>query len=107
MSHTTTAAPSLTRYAWLSIAAAVLTIVLKTSAFLLTGSVGLLSDALESLVNLAGALMALLPVFVAFETGARLTDLRRIEGVLQDLVQRCCAADGEVRCPMIRALQGA
>ena len=38
---------------------------------------------------------------------ARLTDLRRIEGVLQDLVQRCCAADGEVRCPMIRALQGA
>ena len=38
---------------------------------------------------------------------ARLTDLRRIETVLQDLVQRCCAAQGEVRCPMIQALQKA
>lgn len=51
--------PSLTRFAWLSIAAAILTIGLKLLAYLLTGSVGLLSDALESLVNLAGALMAL------------------------------------------------
>jgi cation diffusion facilitator family transporter len=51
--------PSLTRYAWLSIAAALATIALKTAAWWLTGSVGLLSDALESLVNLAGALMAL------------------------------------------------
>ncbi|MFC1463408.1 MAG: cation diffusion facilitator family transporter [Candidatus Brachytrichaceae bacterium NZ_4S206] len=50
---------SLTRFAWLSIAAAVFTISLKALAYLLTGSVGLLSDALESLVNLAGALMAL------------------------------------------------
>ena len=50
---------SLTRFAWLSIAAAVTTIALKMSAYLLTGSVGLLSDALESLVNLAGAIMAL------------------------------------------------
>ena len=50
---------SLKRYAWLSIAAAVGTIVLKTAAYLLTGSVGLLSDALESLVNLVGAVMAL------------------------------------------------
>jgi cation diffusion facilitator family transporter len=50
---------TLTRYAWLSIAAAVVTIGLKSVAYLLTGSVGLLSDALESLVNLAGALMAL------------------------------------------------
>lgn len=54
------AAPSLTRYAWYSIAAAVSTILLKGSAYSLTGSVGLLSDALESLVNLAGAVMALL-----------------------------------------------
>jgi cation diffusion facilitator family transporter len=38
---------------------------LKTSAWWLTGSVGLLSDALESLVNLAGALFALLMVTVA------------------------------------------
>lgn len=50
---------SLKRYAWLSIAAALATILLKSLAWWLTGSVGLLSDALESLVNLAGALMAL------------------------------------------------
>lgn len=49
----------LTRFAWLSIAVALLTIGLKTSAYLLTNSVGLLSDALESIVNLIGALMAL------------------------------------------------
>lgn len=46
-------------YAWLSIAAAVATIALKTLAWWLTGSVGLLSDALESFVNLAGAGFAL------------------------------------------------
>ena len=51
--------PSLKRYAWLSIAAAVATILLKGIAWKLTGSVGLLSDAIESFVNLAGALMAL------------------------------------------------
>jgi len=50
---------SLKRYAWLSIAAAIATIALKAVAYLVTGSVGLLSDALESFVNLAGALMAL------------------------------------------------
>ncbi len=50
---------SLTRFAWLSIGAAVLTIALKAVAYFLTGSVGLLSDALESIVNLVGALMAL------------------------------------------------
>jgi len=51
--------PSLTRYAWLSIAAAVATIALKAGAYLLTGSVGLLSDAIESLINLVAAGMAL------------------------------------------------
>ena len=50
---------SLARYAWLSIAAAVATILLKGLAWKLTDSVGLLSDAIESFVNLAGALMAL------------------------------------------------
>ena len=50
---------TLKRFAWLSIAAALSTIALKTVAWWLTGSVGLLSDALESGVNLAGALMAL------------------------------------------------
>jgi cation diffusion facilitator family transporter len=56
---------SLTRFAWLSIAAAVATIVLKTSAYFLTSSVGLLSDAIESLVNLAGAIMALVMLTIA------------------------------------------
>jgi len=50
---------ALTRFAWLSIAAALVTMALKATAYHWTGSVGLLSDALESLVNLAGALMAL------------------------------------------------
>jgi len=54
-----TSQPSLTRYAWLSIAAAVATIGLKLVAYVMTGSVGLLSDAVESVVNLIGALMAL------------------------------------------------
>jgi cation diffusion facilitator family transporter len=56
---------SLTRFAWLSIAAALVTMALKTIAYWLTGSVGLLSDALESLVNLAGAVMALAMLSVA------------------------------------------
>jgi len=50
----------LTRYAWLSIAAAVATITMKAAAYFLTGSVGLLSDALESMVNLVSAIVALL-----------------------------------------------
>jgi len=57
--------PSLTRYAWLSIGAAIATMALKGVAYQVTGSVGLLSDALESLVNLAGALMALAMLTVA------------------------------------------
>jgi len=57
--------PSLTRWAWLSIAAAVATIALKAGAYLLTGSVGLLSDALESIVNLVAALTALGMLIVA------------------------------------------
>lgn len=57
--------PSLTRFAWLSIAAACVTIGIKTSAWLITGSVGLLSDAIESLVNLAAAIMALIALTVA------------------------------------------
>jgi divalent metal cation (Fe/Co/Zn/Cd) transporter len=56
---------SLTRFAWLSIAAALATIALKSAAYLLTGSVGLLSDAVESLVNLVGALVALAMLTIA------------------------------------------
>ena len=56
---------SLIRYAWLSIAAAIATIALKGLAYWLTGSVGLLSDAVESLVNLVGAFVALAMLTVA------------------------------------------
>jgi len=56
---------ALVAYAWISIAAALATICLKGAAYWLTGSVGLLSDALESLVNLAGALMALTMIKIA------------------------------------------
>src|SRR5678815_1312135 len=56
---------SLTRFAWLSIGAALATITLKAGAFYLTGSVGLLSDAIESFVNLAGAIMALVMLTIA------------------------------------------
>ncbi len=52
-------------FAWLSIAAAVATIALKAGAWWTTGSVGLLSDALESFVNLAGASFALWMILVA------------------------------------------
>lgn len=60
-----TTGPSLTRYAWLSIAAAVVTIGLKSGAYLITGSVGLLSDAAESVVNLIAAIIALIALTVA------------------------------------------
>lgn len=56
---------SLTPFAWMSIGAAVLTIGLKTGAYLLTGSVGLLSDAAESGVNLVAAIVALIALRVA------------------------------------------
>ena len=56
---------SLTKFAWLSITAALATITLKTGAYLLTDSVGLLSDAIESLVNLAGAIVALVMLTIA------------------------------------------
>jgi cation diffusion facilitator family transporter len=55
----------LPRYARLSIAAALATIALKTFAWWLTGSVGLLSDAMESLVNLAAAIVTLVMLGLA------------------------------------------
>lgn len=53
------------RFALLSVGAAVATLALKFTAYALTGSVGILSDALESFVNLAGALIALMALKVA------------------------------------------
>ena len=56
---------SLTRYAWLSVFTAIGVLALKLGAWKLTGSVGLLSDALETCTNLGGALMALLMLRLA------------------------------------------
>lgn len=55
----------LTKFAWLSIATALVTMALKFTAYLITDSVGLLSDALESTVNLVAALVALVALTVA------------------------------------------
>jgi cation diffusion facilitator family transporter len=56
---------NLSRYVWLSILAAVSTIALKAAAYFFTGSVGLLSDALESVINLVAAVIALLVIKIA------------------------------------------
>jgi cation diffusion facilitator family transporter len=56
---------ALTRFAWLSIGAAIATIALKSGAYLLTDSVGLLSDAIESIINLVAAVMALAMLTIA------------------------------------------
>jgi cation diffusion facilitator family transporter len=65
MTVAATGARWLPRYAWISAWAAVATIGLKATAWGLTGSVGLLSDALESFVNLATALLAIAMLNVA------------------------------------------
>ena len=57
--------PPLSRFAWLSIGAAIVTIGLKAGAYLVTGSIGLFSDALESGANLVTALLALLVLRIA------------------------------------------
>ena len=67
---TATARPNLERYAWLSVAAALATIALKTGAWWVTDSVGLLADAAESIVNLVAAIAAL----VALRVAARAAD---------------------------------
>lgn len=59
------ALPSLRRYAIASLIAAAITIVLKGTAYMVTGSVGLLSDALESVVNLLAAAVAFLALTIA------------------------------------------
>jgi cation diffusion facilitator family transporter len=57
--------PTLTGYAWISISAAIVTIGLKAAAYVVTGSISLYSDALESTVNLVAALMALAMLTIA------------------------------------------
>jgi cation diffusion facilitator family transporter len=56
---------SLVRYAWLSVAASIVVIALKALAWWITGSVGLLADALESGVNLVAACAALVALHIA------------------------------------------
>ena len=67
-----TSAHDLSRWGLLSIAAAIATITLKTGAWALTGSVGLLSDAAESVVNLIAAVVT----FMALRVAARPPDRR-------------------------------
>lgn len=55
----------LTKYGWLAVATALTTIALKVGAWMVTGSVGLLADAAESLVNLVAAVVALIVLKVA------------------------------------------
>ncbi|MDO5736581.1 MAG: cation diffusion facilitator family transporter [Propionibacteriaceae bacterium] len=55
----------LSRFGWLAVAAAIVTIALKMGAWWVTGSVGLLSDAAESVVNLVAAIVALVALKVA------------------------------------------
>ncbi len=75
MTNSATSTPSalpvsLTRFAWLSIATGFTVFGLKIVAYLLTGSVGLLSDALESTVNIVAAIIAL----IALKAAARPPD---------------------------------
>lgn len=53
------------RILYLSIAAALITMAIKFAAYWITGSVGLLSDALESIVNLVAALIAFIALMIA------------------------------------------
>jgi len=56
---------SLKQFMYLSIAAAIVTILLKSYAYYITGSMGLLSDALESFVNLFAAVFALVMLTIS------------------------------------------
>ena len=70
--HAHSAGESLTRWAWLSLATALVTMAMLYIAYLITGSIGLLSDALETLVNVVAAVIAL----IALRTAARPADER-------------------------------
>ena len=61
--------PDLSRYAWLSIATGVVVFALKLLAYFLTGSIGLLSDAMESTVNIVAAFVALVALKAATKPG--------------------------------------
>lgn len=65
MHQTSTLHDSPVKYVRYSIAASIITLVMKFGAYFMTSSVGILSDALESLVNLAAALLALVALIIA------------------------------------------
>ncbi len=65
MTHAHAGAMQARKYAFLSLGAAIATIALKLVAYWLTDSVGLLSDALESVVNLVAAVVAIWALTVA------------------------------------------
>ena len=81
----------LSRFAWLSIAAAIATILLKTLAWQITGSVGLLSDAAESLVNLVAAIIAPGRVEGIDPSTGHESPIRSLEGRV--LLSRCRGND--------------
>jgi cation diffusion facilitator family transporter len=56
---------SLAPFAWFSIVASILTITIKWAAYRVTGSVGFLSDAMESLINLAAGILAFVMLTIA------------------------------------------
>lgn len=68
--------PSARSYAALAIGAAITTIALKFGAYVFTGSVGLLSDAFESIVNLIAAIAA----FIALSYAAKPPDTKHTFG---------------------------
>ena len=78
----------LTRYAWLSVITAIGVLALKLGAWWLTGSVGLLSDALETCTNLGGALMALLNRGHRREIEGMVKKIEKIETALEPHFQQ-------------------
>ncbi|QJC22658.1 cation diffusion facilitator family transporter [Arcanobacterium buesumense] len=64
--HSSSRSPrNISTYAWLSVVAAIATIALKYTAYEITGSVSLLSDAMESVVNLVAAIVAVISLKLA------------------------------------------
>ena len=63
---------------WASVVVACITIALKTLAWHLTDSVGLLSDAMESLVNLASAVFGLMMVHLNAQQMHRICQIRNV-----------------------------
>ena len=96
-------------YALLSVGAALVTIALKTGAYWLTGSVGLLSDAIESLVNLVAALVILevrehlVGLGAAEGCGVLNLSLSVADGPGCDLVAAACEAAVEAGCLLVAA----